>query len=169
MDMSDVTKTFVDQYAPMNPETEFLIPTSDLLQNGMVVMIEDVHQRVGQREIDGPIGDLKFDQALEVNRWCTVSHLTHDKKNNLYRFVATYDDGTQRNRIAGAHFGWFVKFDSVDVLKRTRDAVMELIRSAMLVQDAATYHGKGCNSSTAEALAKNTDKILAMFGMGVRK
>lgn len=167
--MSDITqyKQTVMKFEPMNSDTEFLLVSSDLLQNGMIVLLADVHSRASEDDIAR--GEWGVDRARERNRWCQVSHLKFIHETGSYRFLATYWDGTQRIRTEYRLTSWFVKYDSVDVLKQKRDAVMELVAKAMLKQDAATYHGESSNKDIMEVPAKTADEILRLFGMGVQK
>ncbi len=168
MDINDVMKTFVDQYAPMNPETEFFIPKSSLLQNGMEILLAYPNQRASKAEIERG-EDYSISLALERNRWCKVSHLELDRRNNVYTFVGTYSDGIPRKRTTSVNEPWLVKLDSVDVLKQTRDAVHDLVNDAMQEQDAASCVNNGCNSVLTAFAESTTENILQIFGMGVSK
>lgn len=159
--IEDMRKSFVKKYYMMDPATEFMIPTSDLLQNGMEVLIAHPDSRVNTLHIAGGSEERLFDRALERNRWCKVSNLR--SKDGTYTFTATYSDGTQRTRVVYVTEAWFVKLSSVDILQRTRDRVLELV-NFIAKHDESTC---GC---VPEALkARVTEDILRIFGMGVSK
>lgn len=162
MDLNDVMKTFVDQYAPMNPETEFLIPNAKLLQNGMEVLVAEPMYRENKYSIERG-EDSGIDHALERNRWCKVSHLAIDYQNKVYTFIATYSDGTQRKRTSGAYWAWLVKLDSVDVLKQKRDAVRDML-------DMIAHHDQSaCSCEPSAFNDRVVEEFMKIFGMGVQK
>lgn len=157
--IEEMKKSFVSKYYAMDPETDFMIPTSDLLQNGMRVLFAEPDQRVNTLSIASQVG--LFNKAMERNRWCKVSNLK--RSGDTFAFVATYDDGTQRKR--SAHIGepWLVKLDSVDELQKKRNEVLALV-------DFISRHDESTCSCVPETLkARVTEDILQIFGMGVTK
>lgn len=102
---------FVPQYYTMDPETEDLLPSGDMLRDGMVVLLESPSWRF--IDVDKKnVSDAAFSLALERNRWCTITHL----KSRLGRvsFVGVYEDGTKRMRLVPRpDLAWLVKLDSI--------------------------------------------------------
>jgi hypothetical protein len=162
--VEDMKKSFVPKYYVQDPEKEFLV-TTGLLQNGMEVLIAAQESRIDLDLIVHTPG--LFNEALERNRWCKISHLKHI--GGSFQFTATYEDGTQRQRAGYVTRGWLVKLSSVDVLKQTHDAVHELVSKAMYEQDEASCDNDGCISVSRDVAASTTDSILEIFGMGVQK
>lgn len=153
---------FVEKFEQMNPETECLV-LGNLLQNGMEILDADPSNRVNM-SISHAHETWEYDRARERNRWCKISHLKFDNEFKLYRFVATYEDGTQRLRNSEPNKAWFVKLDSVDVLHKKRVEVREKIEAGLLMLSNGgspeTYDGK---------IDTVTNEILTLFGMGVSK
>lgn len=153
--MSDaiIPAAIIGQFDPMDPETDYLIPGSNHLQNGMVVLVENPVYRV----------------SAEMNRWSRVSELHYRAENASYAFVATYADGTQRLMYAPVGRAWYVKKDSVQKTEELYTLVRELVSEAMVKQDAATYHGEGSGKDMMELNERISKDIMKLFGMGVGK
>ncbi len=101
---------FVPQTYTMDPETEDLLPSGEMLREGMVVLIESWQWRY---DIDRELTDRSFNLALQRNRWCTVTQIKRNELGNHFKFVGVYEDGTKRVREIPTGVAWLVKLDSI--------------------------------------------------------
>jgi len=106
--------TFVDQYYQMDPTTDDLI-RSYRLRDGMRVLIESptIKSALLVDKVQEDITELH--KALQYNRWCVVTELAWNRKDNLISFIAVYDDGTKSTISVGMAHNWYVKIDSLPV------------------------------------------------------
>lgn len=100
---------FVDRYYEMDPQTDDLLLDGQLLEPGMIVLIENIYLR----EDITLMSEEKKNRALETNRWALVSNL--EKHGDSLSFVAIYEDGSKRNRKYKLDHGWLVKKETVPV------------------------------------------------------
>ncbi len=100
----------VSKYYQMNPETDELISSENLLA-GMIVLLEDSDQRVdvssGFYE-DAPAWMVS--RALERNRWCMISDvkIVGVAEERVW-FTATYEDGSKQRRTYDVKTFWLRK------------------------------------------------------------
>lgn len=108
----------VDQYYPMNPETETIINNGAHLRNGMVVLLEDSGMRQKLDEItdhNGVDNPCLLDRALKRNRWAKVTQLEYFElpHGDMISFVAEYEDGDKTVQKYGTSVAWLVKKNSI--------------------------------------------------------
>lgn len=101
---------FVKQYYMMDPAVEDLLPSGDMLEEGMVVIVEDETFRATEYAIS--IGSEQYlHTALQYNRWCTVSQIA--TVGDRIWFTGTFEDGTKRRFSHSINDAWIVKKDSI--------------------------------------------------------
>lgn len=99
----------VPKYYTMNPEEEVLIPHGKGLAEGMVILIENPDKRGDSSEFMLYQGETA--KILTFNRWMKIIHIL-EKEYGL-RFVAEYEDGSQRLMILSLEYAWLVKKSSL--------------------------------------------------------
>lgn len=155
----DYYLTCMPKFYKMNPETEELLPDGSHLANGMKVLVNDsdVRMRVGEG-----MKDWEMDRALANNQWCTISNLEIERNGAMISFIGTYEDGTKRNRRLGRALTWLVKLDSisgaVEESSERYTKVYELVRRALLDQDALTEEYTSEGVPDLDRIAENTTK-----------
>lgn len=132
----------------MNPKTEDLLPSGEGLQNGMVVLVEDMRfSRIG-------------DTYDKDNNWCLVSDITrpYHQDTNIISFVATYQDGHKCKRTYNKSYGWYYKLnengeplilDAEDFVFEPVEFPIEMTDLEPLVRVVATYDMMGDYSGPA--------------------
>lgn len=120
---------FVSKFYRMNPETDDLLPNGRALRVGMRVLIDDTKRRI-DTNVEGGMSDWQYDNALELNRWCTIMGGLEVSLSQT-RFIAQYDDGTKRLRVVDTSYPWLVKLDSIPESTDRRDALIQMIVEAM--------------------------------------
>lgn len=109
--MTTIPSEIVSKFYEMDPQTDDLLPNGWRLKNGMVVLSE---ARLLREDVDKLSEDSSlywWDKAKERNRWATVSDLSY--QGDIVSFVATYADGTKRQRMYSCGYAWLVKLDSI--------------------------------------------------------
>lgn len=99
---------FTEKYHQMDA-TQRLVPNGHCIRSGMVVLIEDPKYRV-----DNPLNIrsvVAYDLAMRWNRWCKVT--VPEIEDDILRFVANYEDGSQKKIRVSVQEAWYVKLDSV--------------------------------------------------------
>ncbi len=157
-------KYFVHKFHMMNPFLEELLSSGNLLEDGMMVLIEDSRERVN-------ITDDFFEKAprwllsraLEANRWCLVQD-AQVIGDNVW-FTGVYEDGTKQRRRCEVTKAWLVTKVSMPKPAESQEdkytQVLTLVAKTMLAQDAATYHGDSTGmDKVADEAAK---KIMELF------
>uniref|UniRef100_A0AAU7GWU2 Uncharacterized protein n=1 Tax=Streptomyces phage Scarif TaxID=3158858 RepID=A0AAU7GWU2_9CAUD len=145
----------VPKFYSMDPDVEDLLPSSEHLANGMVVLLADNDKRASESDIQHDWG---MDRALERNRWCRVSHLFWNEPNNTFEFIAVYDDGTKRVRHCFREDAWIVKNSSV-----YESMLMETERYSQiyaLILEGINRYGDGDKSEAAEKIARRVLGLL---------
>lgn len=145
----------VDKYYEMNPETEIRINQGNLLKDGMVVLHADPAYRCDTE--DRP----HFDAAQVSNRWAKISDVTkhnHKYQSTYITFIAEYEDGSRRSRMADIQEPWLVKIDSTPEYRQQRK-VLDLVKRAI-----AFYPDQPNPDSAKEYALDITEKILKIFG-----
>lgn len=156
---------FVPRFYTMNPETDVLVVDGRGLEEGMKVLIENPHYRAVIKE---EMADWELDRALERNRWCTISRIKI--KGNLLRFVASYEDGTQKVRTEDVDGAWIAKKDSIAAsLGTTTERYMNVysvINEAFIKHDeyCCTTCNGGSDAPSNKSLVENaTRQILGLL------
>lgn len=121
---------FVSKFYRMNPETDDLLPNGRALRVGMRVLIDDTKRRINTN-VEGGMSDWQYDNALELNRWCTIVGGLEVSLSQT-RFIAQYEDGTKRLRVADTSYPWLVKLDSIPESNDRHAALTQMILEAMV-------------------------------------
>lgn len=124
----------VSKFYRMNPETDDMISNGQLLENGMIVLLEDSMIRA---DPDSPLSKYEVHRAEETNRWCEVSELEIRRRfehgetgyaigegSPLVTFVGIYSDGVKIKRSYDSSYAWLVKKNPEDF--RVADDLSEL-------------------------------------------
>lgn len=110
----------VDQYLPMDPETENVI-FGEELEVGMEVLVEsdlrtDHLDRGGYQTAENAF------LRDENNRWCCIERFKRrkvsDNVEGIRWFIGVYADGTKAVRMTLPYIGWVVKKDTIPADKR---------------------------------------------------
>lgn len=94
----------------LDPATEGIVLSGDELEEGMIVLIEDVLYRY---YTGTPLENLSADdrhRLLKSARWCKIERL--DTSGQLIRFIGVYADGSKCVRSYRMDCAWIVKLDS---------------------------------------------------------
>jgi len=107
---------FVPKYFEMDPKTDDLLRKGNLLEDGMVVLLEPAVFRV---DVQGLAEAIKSganpsltEQALRWNRWVTVSDLGWGG-DDMCSFVGIYHDGTKKQIQVSNDYAWYIKKNSM--------------------------------------------------------
>jgi hypothetical protein len=103
----------VDYFYQMDPSVENIARDGTYLKDGMVVLVESIHNRVcvypdrNRYETDLK----KIYTAKIVNRWCEVTELYIEEDDRTVTFVGVYSDGFQAQRRYGIEQSWIFRKD----------------------------------------------------------
>lgn len=143
----------VPKYRKMDPMTEDVLPSSQDLQNGMMVLVESSSER---EDLHGILKDHKRQiHANVANRWCSVSKLERTPLG--VTFLGTYADGGRCTRKYGDDTSWLVKLNSVASSGLRQDIVYDAVREAIAKYDAFP---ESKNSLIAEATKKILEALV---------
>jgi hypothetical protein len=138
----------------MDPETEILLESGELLRNGMNVLIAETPE--SREYSDGPIEDDDAD-ALRYRRWCTVSKVQwlngRYEPYSTVEFYADYGNDEVVRRVEKVYFKWLVKINSTPEYKRQKE-LFDLVRSALVVMP---YDNNDADNLARDVTKKITD------------
>lgn len=153
MDEKNMFEDCVDRFYAMDPKTDDVVFGKNL-QHGMVVLIEEITSRcdMNSKHTNG---------ALVKNRWCTVTQLSWDRRQDLVQFIGEYDDGFKATRIYANHMGWIVKKSSVEELAGRQERMYGIVKQALLDSHGITSALLPEYDSLADVIARSviTSKV----------
>lgn len=166
-------KNLVPKYYTMDPMTEDIVLGTELLANGMRVLINDSSKRYTFEDVNTCVESSKEmfeERLLTMSRWCTVSKLQVHTDNASVRFVGIYEDGTKRVRTYHRQEPWLVKIDSMsDVFNEEKDtkqynAISKMISEAFVECEGLVARHDYPAEEITSLVEETTKKILGTLG-----
>lgn len=154
--MSDLG-TPVDHEYEMNPETEYVLKSSEL-RRGMVVLVKSSFAKWDLKSLEA-LGDRDREEMMTLNRWCRVEYPVRDNLRGVYSFTGVYDNATERRRSYPFAQEWLVKKNPILTSEDKYSRVLELVHDAMVHQAI----GAQTNAPTNEYAKMIARRIIDIF------